>query len=164
MREIDANKPAEPGSLNLEALADLVVMREFLDNRDRLLEKLYGRKLPRSQLRDNLIRSVVIEFGLGHVRHLMFYQKGLLHFGSRTAIRNEVARLESLGLVTMAIGEDDRRTAEVVPTRKLIEWYSTYMPALYVDVRAFLASRDSLVSLADIARFERQSSAYLGGG
>ena len=144
MPKRDGSERALPGSLHHEAFADLRVYREFLDNRDRAMLGLYGKRLPRSQLRDHLVRAVLIEFGGGHVRNMSFYQKGLAHAGSQSAVRNEIARLVEVGLLVLDQAGDDRRAAEVVPTQKLVDWYSMQLPRLYDEIGQFLALREAV--------------------
>ena len=136
-------EPARPGSLDKEAFADLVTFRDFLDDRDQVMTGLYGAKLPRSSVRDTLVRAILIEFGSGRVRHVAFYQRGLAYLGTSSAVRTEIALLHRLGLVVLAAQGTDGRVTTVVPAQRLVDWYSATMPKLYDEIRRFLALRAS---------------------
>ena len=138
------NQAARPGSLNAEILADLQVYREFMDDRDRALVSLYGKRLLRSQLRDDLVRAVLIQFGNDQIRNISFYQKTLSHLGSQSVIRTEVLNLVGFGLFLFRDAPADRRSALVVPTQRLVDWYSTHMPALYDELRRFMTVREAM--------------------
>ena len=133
---------ASPGSLSGEVLSDLRVYREFLADRERAMLGLYGKRLPRSQVRDDLIRAVLVQFGAGQTHNISFYQRTLAHVGSQTAVRMEMSRLVDLGLLLVEAGDGDRRAALVVPTQRLVDWYCTQMPRLYDEVRRFLSLRE----------------------
>lgn len=139
MSSTTSHRPAEPGSLNAEALADLVVYQQFIRGRDKALHQLYGKRLPRSILRDELLIIVIIEFGRGKTHQISYYQRCLHELGSSTTIRSELDRLAGLELLILQLGVSDRRTAEVVPAQRLVDWYSNQMPRLRKEVRRFLA-------------------------
>ena len=121
---------APAGSLPPDVLADLVALRNFLEGRDRALEVLIGRKLPRSHLRDELIRMVVIEFGFDRSRTIADYQKACAHLGGHAAVRGELHLMGESGLVMFM-------------PQKRAEWYSTQMPRLMDEVRKFVEAREA---------------------
>ncbi len=134
-------KLAARGSLQADVLADLVALRRFVDARDRALDSLFGRKLARSYLRDELLRMVVIEFGFGRMRTIAHYQKACPHLGTSAAVRGELHLLAELGLIIYLPSESDRNALQIGPSQKLIDWYSGQMPQLMDEVEQFVSAR-----------------------
>jgi hypothetical protein len=66
---------AATGSLPASVLGDLVALRNFLEGRDWTMASLFGLKLARSNLRNELIRMIVIKFGFGRLRSIAHYQR-----------------------------------------------------------------------------------------
>ena len=134
---------ARPGSLAADALADLVVLQEFAQDRDRALQRLFGQRLGRSHLRDELIRLVVIDFGLGQSRSLRAYQKACAPIGSASATREACRMMSDLGLFVLAsVPRDKSRSATLVlPTQRLVDWYSAQMPKMLDQVQLVMERR-----------------------
>ena len=130
-------------SLNREVYLDLLVYQRFLDNRKIIIRGLYAREVVYSQLRDDLVRHILIEFGGNNARNISFYQKKLVYLGSYAAIRREIIYLERCELIRLGTTQSDRRAAVVSPTLRLVQWYSTQMPRLYEEVRRFLTMREA---------------------
>jgi hypothetical protein len=131
---------APPGSLEAGPLNDLIVLRQFELNRDKVLARLFGVKLRRSRLREEMLRILVIEFGLGHTRQVSFFIKECKALGSASAVRLEISRLCSLGLTILRDDPEDARSARVVPTQKIISFYNTQMPRISPELEDFLVN------------------------
>ena len=140
-RGVPGMKLAARGSLQADILADLVALRRFYEARDRAFDALVGRKLPRSHLREELLRMVVIEFGFGQLRTVAHYEKVCAPLGSSAAIRGELHLLAELGLVLYLPAETDRKALQVGPTQTLVDWYASQMPQLMRDVEQFVSAR-----------------------
>ena len=134
-------QPAMPGTLRPGVLADLVGLRSFLDGRDRQLEVLFNSKLPRSHLRDELIRMVVIEFGFGRLRSLAHYRRSCKHLGTPGETVRELHRLVEHGLAVLLPGERNHRVWHIAPSQRLVDWYSSQLPRFMAEVEAYLRSR-----------------------
>lgn len=135
------NTPATPGTLNDEALEDLITLQGFIEDRYETLQRLIGRRLGRSQLRDELIRMVVIDFGRGVQRNMAAYQRLCLHLGSVSATRGELHLLADVRLFALVVLPDNRRSTLVLPTQRLIDWYSEQMPGLLEQVQLVVGRR-----------------------
>ncbi len=134
---------AEEGSLAPGALADLIAVRNFMTARQTALAGLFGRKLPPSFLREELTRAVVIEFGFGRSRTIAHYVGACAAGGSPAEVDSELRLLEELGLVLLPTEGKDPRGGRVVPTKKLIDWYSKTMPRLMEEVSMALEARSA---------------------
>ena len=133
--------PSPLGMLSEESLADLELYREFLRCRDLSFRQFLGRNLPRSHLRDELIREVMIEYGRGRLHGISYYQRMARHLGSPTATRNELLLLADLGVVVIGGNAEDRRVAMVQPTVRLVYWYSQQLPKLADEVLRLIKER-----------------------
>ena len=119
---------AAVGPLQPLALALAEHIQWFYNERDQGLNELLGRTLPRSAVRDELIRAIVIAFGYGQAHHVSDYQRDLVKFRGRTAVREELDLLASLRLVDLLPDARDRRAILVKPTQRLIDWYNRSAP------------------------------------
>lgn len=137
--------PAEAGSLAAEALADLIALRKFVEARDNALESLLGGTLKRSPIRDELMRLIVIEFGFGRVRNVAFYTRTCAHVDNSSEVERELYLLDELRVVILTPGGKDGRTLDVVPTKKLVDWYSRVMPPLMEEARLVIESRSTSI-------------------
>ena len=115
------------------ALRYLTGLREFADNRDRLLQAFYGVKLKRSYLRDEMIRTVLIEFGHGRYQNIKFYGRQCSHFASLSAVRIETEQMLNLGVFTV-YESANQREIRLAPTQRLIDYYNKVIPALEKEV------------------------------
>ncbi len=59
---------------------------------------LFGRKLARSHLCDDLLR-MTFEFGFGRLRTIARYQRACAHLGSASSVRGELHLLAEFGLL-----------------------------------------------------------------
>ena len=128
-------KEASPGAIDPELLRDLTILHEFFENRALLLEQLLGGTLPRSPVREFIIRLSVIEMGHGRVRTVFFYQReGRLLAGS-SVFKTEIMRLADRGALVLRSDPKRPRARLVVPTERLVAFYSTQMPRLKAAIR-----------------------------
>ncbi len=139
--------PATSGSLSAEALADLIALRKFFETRENALELLFGRKLNRSPIRDELMRLIAIEFGFGRNRSFDFYRRTCAHVDSSSEIERELYLLEELAIVILSPSDKDRRTLLVLPSKRLIDWYSRVMPPLMEEVKLVIEARSASIGL-----------------
>ena len=127
-------KEAPLGSFDSRDARDLRAIEEFLVWRDQGINQLFGVKRPPNRLRDSLMRQILIAFSEGRVRPISYYRGVCARIGSRMGVQREVHTLESYGLVILRPSERDRRTIQVWPTEKLIEWFQRSL----VEVRRIL--------------------------
>src|SRR5438067_239636 len=127
-------KPASDGTLDPETLRDLMCFDEFFAIRDKAVRALLRNMTP-TKLRTELIRLVLIEFGLGRCNRLSFYQRKLAPLAGRFAIRDEVHRLSNIGALVLENDPTDRRALIVRPSRTLVEWCSKVLPTLKSELR-----------------------------
>ena len=130
-----------PGTLDPGVLADLVALRNFLENRERALEGLFGQSLPRSPLRDELIRTMVIEFGFGRLHTKAHYRRKCAHFGQPADVIAEMERLANNGLAVFLPGGGHHEAWHIAPSQKLVDWYSHQMPRLMTEVQKHMSAR-----------------------
>ena len=129
---------ADLGTLHPEAASDIIVLHEFMLNRDRLLQGLFGRKLRRNPVRDDLIRRIMIEFARGGHQRVPYYIKAVTVSAAPATIRTELELLMHSGLIELQAELADKRTSLVVPTTKLVNFYNEQMPRLRVEVMRLL--------------------------
>lgn len=115
--------PAERGSLTPAALRAARGMHAFMVEGYELLEALIGSKLPRTYLRNSIIRLAVIECGEGRRQKIAYYQQHLAAVAGKFAVREEIYTLASLGLLVLQESPTDKRLTCVAPSQRLIEWY-----------------------------------------
>lgn len=133
MRKKDMDHPAAPGSLPASAVNDLITLRAFERHRDKLLEQLFGSKMRRSRLREEIIRLAVLEHGLGRSRTTAYYKRECAALGSTTAIRQEIARCVSFQLLILEEDPDDLRAQRVIVTQRLVNWYVSLLPRVNTE-------------------------------
>ena len=138
---------AEPGSLPRQTLVDLMLMRDFFGARDAALHHLFGRSLKRSALRDEIIRSCVIEFGLGRIHRISYYQVHCSDFGSDTSIKNEIRTLVNLRVFFARRDPENAKALLVSPTTRLISFYKNTMSSLVEDIEGMLFIRKMRMSV-----------------
>jgi hypothetical protein len=144
MRDKTERLPAAAGSMTAVVLADLRIVQSFMTARDQALQGLLGRRSYRNHVREEIIRSVVIEFGSDRVQGISFYQRELANYGSSNAIRDEIRKLVTLGVLFVAPNPADKRATQVFPTRKLVNWYLTVMPRISDEINAIIDRRGKL--------------------
>jgi hypothetical protein len=135
---------AEPGSLPRQVLIDLILMRDFLDARQRAFYALFGRPLKHSALRDELIRSCVIEFGLGRSHRISYYQHHCAAFGSASAVLREVHTLKGLRVLVTKQDPENLTALLVLPTARLIDFSANKMTSLVDDITLIFLRRSQM--------------------
>jgi hypothetical protein len=140
MSKRDIAQEASLGSLDAGPLNDLIVLSQFELNRDKLFAKLFGTRLRRSRLREELLRTILVEFGLKRVRPINFYKRTLSDLGSATAIRMEIDLLACLKLLVVKNHPTNARQSQVVPTVKMIAFYNSEMPRIAPELQKFMVS------------------------
>ena len=132
---------AVPGSLPRQVLIDLMLMREFLNARDVALHDLLGVPLRRSALRDELLRACVIEFGFGRLQRVSYYQERCSAFGSGSTVKHEIRMLAEIRILVTKQDPDNLRALLVVPTNRLVRFYSKAMQSLAQEVQTLFIRR-----------------------
>ncbi len=110
------------------------MLREFWEERDHLLEGLFGDTLKPSRVRDELTRELVVAFGRGQLLSVADYQRLLAKHGSPTGIRNAIDELAAIGMVIKR-PEPRQRRVLVVPAEPLMAFYREVMPRLEDQVK-----------------------------
>lgn len=134
------NRPAKLGTLSADVLRDLVTYREFLVRRDAAMAILLGKRMPPTRLRDELLRSVIVEFGYDRRNRLSFYQRTLEPFAGRFAVRDEVHRLSNIGVLILENDPTDRRSLIVHPTEWLIDWCEDQTRLLKFEIKRMFSN------------------------
>ena len=132
---------AAPGSLPRQALSDLILLRSFYSARDRALRGLFGAGLRRNQLRDEIVRLCLIEFGHDRIRRVSFYQSEFRNLASRSSIQDEIRTLAALRLLVTRPDPANRSAVLVAPTKGTVAFYSNSVALLADDVRQIFVSR-----------------------
>lgn len=132
---------AEWGSLDPEVARDVALLREFTNDRERIMRKLFGRTLRRSAARDEIIRLVVLAFAKGQILRLSSYVRLCAPYATGPSIRSEVELLVQLGLVLLLPDPAHKRANLLAPTKKLIDFYSREMPRLRDEVERLLLNQ-----------------------
>ena len=140
--------PAKIGSLKPEVVDDLRVLIAFMNGRDEAFTRALGYRVKRNPVMDEIVRQMMVAFGVGQLLHVRHYQMSLSFLASRNAIRSEVCHLADLGALLLYKDASDRRALIVHPTQRLVEFYNQIMPPL----------RDEAASL--LCRAQQQTEGY----
>ena len=130
------------GSLDPEVARDIALLREFAANRHRHMNRLLGRTLRHSPLRDELIRLILLSFATSRHQRLAFYVRACTAYATEPWVRVEVDRLVSEGLIILTRDELHPRALLINPTVKLIEFYNHYMARLRSEVTLLLSGEE----------------------
>ena len=130
-----AMRHASKGSLQPQALADLIALKKFSEAQMHSFRKLWGVDLPSSRSREHLLRMIVIEFGFGRLRPITYYTKGLSSLFDIDEITREISQLEDVDLIVR--GDDD----ELAPSQQVVDWYNQIMPIVMDEVTQVIRSR-----------------------
>lgn len=122
--------PAKLGSLPPEIHADLSRFRDLAIMRERALTQIVGPPHRGAQLRDSIIRQMILHFAEGHILRVSDYQRLCARFASPPAVRTEIGRLEGRRILVLQPNEHDRRVIEVWPTERIIAWCRDTIPDL----------------------------------
>lgn len=129
------HQPAADGSLDPETVRDILAFEEFYQLRDKAVRALLGRGLSPTRLRYDLMRLAIVEFGQGRIHGLSFYQRELAVFAGRFAIRDEVHRLATAGVLVLENNPTDRRALVIRPSSALVAWCEKQVPILKSEIR-----------------------------
>lgn len=116
--------PAPFGLLDSAAFRTAVLLEEFFLTRDQALQRGLGRVLKRSPVREQLIRTIILQYAVGLSRHLSFYQEQLADLSGRSSVAAEARLLVDAGLVVLRTDPADKRAQSVLPTVRMIAWYN----------------------------------------
>lgn len=105
-----------------------------MENRERLLGKLFGRTLRRSAARDELLRLIILAFSKGQLLRPSAYVRQCAHYATGPSIRSEIDILVDADLVLLRPDPSHRTAYLVVPTKKLIDFYNREMPRLREEI------------------------------
>ena len=144
MRIIGHSPEAALGSLPRQVLRDLILLRDFFEGRDKALRELFGVTLRRSHLRDALIRTALIEFGSNRLRRVSFYQAECRNLASRSSIQEEIRNLAMLRVFVTRPDPENHSAILVVPTQRLVTFYSRSMTSLAEEVGKIFKARHDL--------------------
>ena len=136
-----AQPAAKPGSLPAEALSDLKIWLDFNTRRDRIMDALFGLQLPRSPLRDDLVRRVLVEFGDGLSRPVSYYVEKCQAIAGATAVKSEITVLANLGVLLLDPKTPNPSSYCVGPSQRLVDWYAQAMPSLRAEAERLLLSQ-----------------------
>ena len=123
-------KPAELGSLPSEIYFDISRFRDFAIMRERALAEILGAPHKGSQLRECIIRQMMLAFAGNQVLRVSDYQRLCARFASPPAIRTEIGRLEGRKVLVLQPHPEDRRATAVWPTERSIRWFKANIPDL----------------------------------
>jgi hypothetical protein len=118
------------GSLPPEIHSDLELFREFMMLREKALIEIMGAPHRTSQLREGVLRQMMLAFTDGRIMRVSDYQRLCARFASPPAIRTEISRLEGRKVLILQNSAEDRRAIEVWPTQRTIEWYKRHIPEI----------------------------------
>jgi hypothetical protein len=135
------DREAVPGAVSARTIAALKLFDECADRTDIALADLLKVKRPRSPLRDQIMRRIVLCFGDGRLKPISHYERVCAGFGSRTAVQRQIHDLEWLGLIFLRHVEGSR-SIRVIPSERLIGWYEKMAEELRSLVRNRLADID----------------------
>ena len=121
---------AELGLLTDVVAADVAMLQNFFSARETQMAALFGRKLRRNPVRDELIRLVVLEYAAGRRRRPAYYIKKCASLATAPSIRSELYLLQHVGLIVMVDDVTHAKASLAAPTRKLIDFYNFQMPGL----------------------------------
>ncbi len=129
---------AKPGSLPAEALSDLKIWLDFNTRRDRIMDALFGLQLPRSPLRDDLVRRVLVEFGDGLSLPVSYYIEKCQAVAGAAAVKSEITVLANLGILLLTPNPANLSSYCVGPSQRLVDWYAQTMPSLRAEAERLL--------------------------
>jgi hypothetical protein len=121
---------AELGLLTDIVAADVAMLQSFFSAREAQMATLFGRKLRRNPVRDELIRLVVLEYAAGHRRRPAYYIKKCASLATAPSVRSELHLLQHVGLIVMIRDATHAKASLVAPTQRLIDFYNFQMPGL----------------------------------
>lgn len=127
--------PARLGSLPAEIYADLSRFRDYAMMRERALAEMLGAPHRGSQLREAIIRQMMLHFAEHRILRVSEYQRLCARFASPPAVRTEISRLEGRKVLVLQPNPEDRRIIEVWPTQRIINWYKVNIPDLKARIR-----------------------------
>ncbi|MBV8817341.1 MAG: hypothetical protein JO022_03225 [Acidobacteriaceae bacterium] len=131
---------AEFGALDPEVAQDIALLREFAANRQRQLNRLLGRNLRHSPLRDELLRLIILSFAASRHQRISFYVRSCAVYATEPSVRIEIEQLASAGLILLTRDRLHSRALLVVPTCKLVRFYNEQMPRLRHEVMSLLSN------------------------
>jgi hypothetical protein len=129
---------AELGGLPPDIRRDLIGFRDFALIREQALAEIVGAPNNRSQLRECIIRQMMLAYTDNRILHMSEYQALCRRFASAPAIRTEIDRLKAKRVVTLRRSATDLRVIEVWPTLRTVTWYRTHIPELRSKIRELL--------------------------
>lgn len=121
---------AKLGSLDLEVAHDLKLLRDFIEARERHMRRLFGRNVRRSPTRDEILRIVVLAFSECRFLHVSSCIQLCSGYATAPTVRSELALMAEAGLVLFQADAAENRSAYVIPTEKLVEFYNREIPRL----------------------------------
>lgn len=133
-KPLQALREAQPDPIDSRIVREIAMLREFSEDRDALLQGLFGGTLKRSPVRDELTREIVVAFGQGRTLSVADYQRLLARYGSPTGIGNAINELAAIGMVIKRPDGGPRRML-VIPTEPLLAFYRDVMPRLEDQVK-----------------------------
>ena len=123
-------QPAKLGSLPSELYVDLGRFRDFAVMREKALTEIMGAPHRGSQLRECILRQMMLAFAEDRILRVSEYQRLCARFASPPAVRTEIGRMESRKVLILQPNKADRRSTEVWPTERIIRWYKDNIPEL----------------------------------
>ena len=126
------------GTLKPEVASAIATLQVFFMNREKLMSKLFGRALRRSAFRDELLRTIMLEFARDQHRRMAFYIRACSSQATAPSVRSELDLLAAAGLIELVREPFDMRATLVMPTTKLVDFYNNQMPRLRDEVYALL--------------------------
>jgi hypothetical protein len=91
---------------------------------EQALARLVGQAVNPSYLLDRIIVTAVIEWAAGNTRNMKFYFRACHGLASTFCIREQIYRLADRKLLLVRSHPDDRRFVEIVPTQKLVDFFT----------------------------------------
>jgi len=106
---------------------DFLKLLRLLEIREASLRAFAGQVATKTPVSGTLLRLVLLELGGGRVQRLSYYQRELRQIASRFAVRAEVHRLASMGILVLQDDPKDARAIRVMATTKLVSWYKKHV-------------------------------------
>jgi len=129
------------GTLDSEVARDLQLLRDFIKARERHMHMLFGRTLRHSATRDELMRLIVLAFSTDRILGVSAYIRLCSGYATAPTVRAELSTMEDARLIILE-PQNGRRSALVLPTRKLIDFYNRQLPRLREDFRHALLAME----------------------
>jgi hypothetical protein len=114
--------PADSVRIDRAVVGELKAIEGTRRRLAQALDRLVGKRIRPSCLRDRIMVTAVIEWAAGNVRNMGFYCSACEGLASNFGIRTEIYYLVDLKLLVVRVHPDDGRVTEIAPTQKLVDF------------------------------------------